>query len=82
MHLLLTSIPARKLVAVTPSDTTTFDPPLRGIYVGGAGNISLIAAEDSAAVTLSNVTANTFLPISVTKVMSTSTTATLIVGLR
>jgi hypothetical protein len=76
------SDPARKLVAVTKSDVTTYDPPLRALWVGGAGNVAVIAADDADAVTITEVAAGTLLPIACSKVMSTNTTATLIIGLR
>lgn len=66
--------------AVTPGDSTTL-PATRGIWVGGAGNLAVIFAGDTTAVTLVGVAAGTLLPIQVTKVMSTNTTATNIVAL-
>lgn len=76
-------IPGKKLVAITTSDSTDYsDDPFRAVWVGGAGNIAVIAENDTAAVTISGVQAGTLLPISVTKIMSTNTTATLIVGVR
>ena len=66
--------------AVTASDATVV-PQTRGIWVGGAGNLAVIFAGDSAAVTLVGVAAGTMLPIQVTKVMATNTTATSIVEL-
>lgn len=76
------SDPARGLVAVTKSDATVYDPPLRALYVGGGGNVAILAPDDEAAVTLTDVPAGTILPISCAKVMSANTTATLLVGLR
>lgn len=73
---------ARKLLLLTKSDDTVYDPPLDGIYVGGTGNASIIAADDTAAVLLSAIPVGTFLPIKVKKLMSTNTTATLVVGFR
>lgn len=67
----LDSIPARKLVAVTPSDDTIVG--CRAIYVGVAGNLSIIAADDTAAVTVSNVPAGTVLPIQAKKIMAATT---------
>ena len=61
-----------RAAAVTPGDSTIL-PATRGIWVGVAGNLAVIFAGDTTAVTL--------LPIQVTKVMSTNTTATNIVAL-
>jgi hypothetical protein len=73
--------PASKLVAITPADATDLSGlKLRGLWVGGVGNVTVIALNDTAAVTLSAVPAGTFLPLMVKKVMA-ATTATLIVGL-
>ncbi len=71
--------PAYRLVAITPSDSTVLTG-VRALWVGGAGNLALVAAGDSGTVTVSGVPAGTLLPIAVSKVMA-ATTATLIVGL-
>jgi hypothetical protein len=68
-------VPARA-TAVTPSDGTEL--PAGAIYVGGAGNVSVVT-EGGDTVTFSNVPAGFILPLRVTKVRSTSTTATNIV---
>ena len=69
------------LVAITPNDTTVFSPPLSALWVGGAGNIAVLAANDTVAVTISTVAAGTLLRfVAVQKVMATNTTATLIYG--
>lgn len=74
--------PARKAAAVTTHDT---DPlpggTTKGLFVGGAGNIALRFADDSADVTLTGVVAGCVLPIRVTHVRATLTTATNIVAL-
>lgn len=67
--------------AVTASDSTVLEAT-RAIWVGGAGDLAVIFLDDTTAVTLSSVPAGTLLPISVTKVMSTNTTATNIVAIR
>ena len=67
-------------VAVTKSDATIL-PTTRGLWVGGAGDVAVIFAGDTAAVTLAGVLAGTLLPVQVTKVMSANTTATSIVAL-
>lgn len=62
-------------VSVTPSDANLLGQITTGLFVGGAGNIALVMSDNSA-VTLTGVTAGTFLPISVTQVKATGTTAT------
>lgn len=66
--------------AVTKSDTTTYSG-MRGLYVGGAGNVALMAPGASAAVTFTAVPAGTVLPVQAVKVMSTNTTAPALVAL-
>lgn len=73
--------PAVRGVAIVPSDTTVFSPPLRAIWVGGAGAVAVLLNGDSAAVTLSAVPVGTMLQVSAIKVMATNTTATLMTGL-
>lgn len=72
---------ARKLVAITPADTDLTNV-VNALYVGGAGNVAIMAADDSAAVTLTAVPAGSIIPIQCKRVMATNTTATGIVGLR
>lgn len=67
-------------VAVTPSDSTVVDFNL-GVYVGVAGNVALIYAGTGSAVTFVGAAAGSIIPGHITKVMSTNTTATSIVGL-
>lgn len=66
-------------VAVTPSDTTVVN--FSSLWIGTGGNVTVIPADGSRAVTFTSVPANTELPIAVRKVMATGTTATNIVGL-
>lgn len=65
--------------AVTKSDATVFNPPARGIHVGGTGAISVDLVGGETAVLFSGIPSGTFLPIAITKVYSTNTTATLMV---
>jgi len=74
--------PSSEPVAVTKSDSTTYNPPFRGLYVGGAGDVAVKAPGQSTAVTFVGVPAGTILPVKAALVMSTNTTATNIVGLR
>lgn len=46
------------------------------VYVGGTGAVAVICAEDSSAVTFAGVPAGTMLPVLVTRVLATGTTAT------
>lgn len=66
-------------VAVTPSDSTVLTTT-RAVFVGGAGNLSVVTSAGTT-LTLTGVTAGTVLPLRVTKVRSTSTTATNIAAL-
>lgn len=69
----------QKAAAVTKSDVTALK--LRGLYVGGAGDVAVILKGDTDAVTFKAVPVGTILPFSITKVMSTNTSATQLVGL-
>ena len=67
--------------AVTPSDTADLpDGPSRALYVGGAGNISLITGGGST-ITFSNVNSGYVLPLEVVRVRATGTTATNLVAI-
>lgn len=72
--------PASRAEAVTPSDSTDITRNSRGIYVGGAGNLA-VTMVGGGNVTFVGVAAGTILPIRVSRVLSTSTTATSIVAL-
>lgn len=71
---------ARGAVAVTPSDSTVFDPTF-GVYVGGAGNVAADLKDEGKNVVFTAVPAGTFLPLQVTRIYATGTTATSIVAL-
>lgn len=70
---------AADAVAVTTSDSTVYTPPLCGLYVGGAGDVT-VKGRGGNAVTFKAVPAGTILPIVVQSVMQTNTTATNITG--
>jgi hypothetical protein len=72
--------PANDAAAVTPSDTAPLVYVSRALYVGGAGNL-VVTMQGGGNVTFTGVPAGTVLPIRVTHVLSTSTTATSIVNL-
>lgn len=73
------SDPARGAAAVTKSDSTVL-PTTRGLYIGGAGDVAVLMV-NGATVTFPGAVAGSVLPLCVTKVMSTNTTATNIVAL-
>lgn len=72
---------AQNAVAVTPDNSTDLPGgPCRALYVGTTGDISLIPAGGSSAVTFAAVAVG-ILPVAVKRVRATSTTATNIVAL-
>lgn len=71
----------RKLTAIVPHDTNLLaSGRTDAIYVGGAGNVS-VKNVDGTVVTFIGVPVGTVLPIKVTVVRSTLTTATNLVAL-
>lgn len=74
------SDPARNAIAVTPSDTTDIQGGLkvRGIYVGGAGNISMEL--DNGTAVFYGAVAGTTLPYRPKRINATGTTATNLLG--
>lgn len=71
----------RRAVSVTKSDSTDVTKTAkRGLWIGGAGDVSVMYAGDTVAVTLLAVPAGTFLPGEFKRVMSTGTTATSIIS--
>jgi hypothetical protein len=84
------SQPARNAIAVTPSDTVDIASggrtiETRALFIGVAGNISveMAGADDQPekTVTFTGVLAGQVLPIAITRVNSTGTTATNMVAL-
>ncbi len=72
--------PASDTFSITPHDSTNFTKLCRGIYVGGAGNITLITAKGTVQL-FTAVPVGWILPVRATRVNSTGTTATALVGL-
>jgi hypothetical protein len=66
---------AEYIVAITPNDGTDLDEYSRAVYVGGAGDLTVMTV-DNTVVTFFAVPAGAMLPIRVRRVRSTSTTAT------
>lgn len=67
-------------LAITPSDTV--DQFFAAIYVGGAGDVSVVMEAGGTAVTFKAPPVGTILPIRVKRVNATLTTATLLIGLQ
>lgn len=72
------SAPVQNGVAVTPSDSVDLEKTSRGLWVGVKGDISVEMAGEGSALVLKN--AERWLPIAVTRVNATGTTATDIVA--
>ena len=71
--------PAHSAAAVTPNDSTDIKPT-RALYVGVTGNIKVDMADTGSAITFTAVPVG-IIPIQVTRVYATGTTATDIVAL-
>lgn len=72
--------PASHAFAVTPSDSTLLAETTRGIYVGTGGAIAALMLS-GASVTFPSVPSGAVLPLRLTKIMATGTTASDIVAL-
>jgi len=72
--------PASGAFSITPHNTNELASVTRGVYVGGAGNLSVIM-RDGQQVTFVGLSAGSILPIRARLVKSTGTTATNLVGL-
>ena len=72
--------PADKAQAVTTSDTAHFTENPRSLYIGGGGDLKVKTA-DGGTVTFIGVKGGSVLPVSVSLVFATGTTATSIVAL-
>jgi hypothetical protein len=78
-------MPATKALAITPNDGADLAFATRGIYIGGFGNLRVDMqghADGGAAVTFVGLSAGTVLPVRVSRVYATGTTAINLVGLR
>ena len=77
MAVRIESSAAKSAVAVTPSDATVV--AFEALYIGTTGNVAVTTVANQV-VTFTSVPVG-FFPVRCTKVMSTNTTATNIVGL-
>ena len=72
--------PAIGNVAVTPNDTADLDQISRTLYIGGAGNVAVVA-KDGTTATYVGLPVGTFLTVRARRVMATGTTASNIVSM-
>ena len=72
--------PAERAFAITGNDSTDLTVTPRAIYVGGAGNVKVTTLGGDT-VTFNGAVAGTIIPVRVTRVFSTGTTATNLIGL-
>lgn len=72
--------PARGGFAITASNDTDLARETRAIYVGASGDLAVIMA-DGTEVTLAGIAAGSLLPLRLSRVKATNTTATELVGL-
>lgn len=68
--------PAKNIKVITPNDSTDLTDVTKALYIGSAGAVAVIAADDTVAVTIPGVQAGSILPIRVKRVMATNTTVT------
>lgn len=73
--------PAQNATAVTPHDTNDLADISKSLYVGTGGDVKVIMAQLANTVTFTNVPDGSILPIQVTRVFSTDTTASGILNL-
>lgn len=67
-------------LTITPSDGTDLTRATRAIYVGVTGNLAVIMLDGTTA-TFIAVPAGALLPLMVSRILATGTTATSIVGI-
>lgn len=73
--------PAQNAEVVTPHDSDTLAQVSRALYIGVAGDVTVQMAGTGTAILFKSVPAGTVLPIRVTRVNATGTTATTMVSL-
>lgn len=75
------SAPGEYANAITPSDSTNLTIPARGIYVGKCGDISVVMAAAGNTVLLKGAMAGVVIPVRVSRINATGTTASDLVAL-
>ena len=71
---------ATKSTPITPNDSTEITPPLRGIHVGGAGDITGRLIDDTEDREFKGLVAGQWYPYAFKLIKATGTTATDLVG--
>lgn len=72
--------PASRAAVVAPHDTNPLPNATRGLYVGGAGDITCRLMNDTADVVFKAVPVGSLLPFRITFVRNTGTAATFLVA--
>lgn len=72
--------PATHAFSITPADATDLSEITRAIYIGGAGNLTVVLQSD-AEVTFTGLATGTVLPLRARQISATGTTATAILGM-
>ena len=67
--------------AVTPDNSTDLTTPARALWVGSVGDVKVNMCSSGQPVTFTNVPSGTLLPVAVTRVFATGTSASNIVAL-
>jgi hypothetical protein len=77
------SAPARRCIAVTPTDNDDLGVVTKAIFVGVQGDVSLVPVDnpDNVGVVFRNVPAGSWLPVRARRVRATGTTATNLIAL-
>ena len=71
--------PGRRAVTVTPADSDLTEVT-RAVYVGAAGNLAVLLADDATPVIFVAVAAGSLFPLQCLQIRTTSTTASSIVA--
>lgn len=72
--------PATEAFVITPDDDNDLATETRGIYIGGAGDLTVDMGDNGTNITFVGLMAGVLYPFCVQKVYATGTTATGIVG--
>ena len=77
--------PAKAYITITPSDSSDLSSRIRALFVGGGGNAVIINNDPvfgTSTATFTGLIAGLIYPLQATRIKSTGTTATGLVGLQ